>query len=87
VLWGGCRTPQGATFEPLISRRARGPFPSLRRILFRNIPFPDPYGKREREEKDMNLNNVAHLFDAVIMTEVKRRPLRLPEVSLALPGS
>jgi hypothetical protein len=26
-------------------------------------------------------------FDAVIMTEVKRRPLRLPEVSLALPGS
>jgi hypothetical protein len=33
VLWGGCRTPQGATFEPLISRRARGPLPSLRRIL------------------------------------------------------
>jgi hypothetical protein len=26
-------------------------------------------------------------FDAVIMTVVKRRPLRLPEVSLALPGS
>jgi hypothetical protein len=26
-------------------------------------------------------------FDAVIMTEVKRRPLRLLEVSLALPGS
>jgi hypothetical protein len=25
--------------------------------------------------------------DAVIMTEVKRRPLRLPEVSLALPKS
>jgi hypothetical protein len=23
-------------------------------------------------------------FDAVIMTEVKRRPLRLPEVSLAM---
>jgi hypothetical protein len=49
VLWGGCRTPEGATFEPLISRRARGPFPSLRRILFRNTPFPDPCGKRERE--------------------------------------
>jgi hypothetical protein len=28
-----------------------------------------------------------NFFDAVIMTEVKRRPLRLPEVSLALPGS
>jgi hypothetical protein len=26
-------------------------------------------------------------FDAVIMTEVKRRPLRLPEVSLAVPRS
>jgi hypothetical protein len=33
VLWGGCRTPQGATFKPLISRRARGPFPLLRRTL------------------------------------------------------
>jgi hypothetical protein len=31
---------------------------------FRNIPFPGPYGKRQREEKekDMDLNNVAHLF-------------------------
>jgi hypothetical protein len=36
---------------------------------------------------DTNLNNVAHLFDAVIMTEVKRRPLRLPEVLLVLPRS
>jgi hypothetical protein len=26
-------------------------------------------------------------FDAVIMVEVKRRPLRLPKVSLALPRS
>jgi hypothetical protein len=26
-------------------------------------------------------------FDAAIMTEVKRRPLLLPEVSLALPRS
>jgi hypothetical protein len=26
-------------------------------------------------------------FDAVIMTDVKRRTLRLPEVSLALPRS
>jgi hypothetical protein len=87
VLWGGCRTPEGETFEPLISRRARGPFPSLRRILFGISPFPIPMA-REREEKDMNLNNVAHLFfDVVIMTEVKRHPLRLPEVSLALPRS
>jgi hypothetical protein len=36
----------------------------------------------------MNLNGVAHLFsDAVIMAEVKRRPLRLPKVSLALSRS
>jgi hypothetical protein len=63
VLWGGCRTPEGATFEPLISRRARGPFPSLRRILFGISPLPVPVAReREREEKDMNLNNVAHLF-------------------------
>jgi hypothetical protein len=51
VLWGGCRTLEGATFEPLISRRAWGPFPSLRRILFRNIPFLGPCGKRERERE------------------------------------
>jgi hypothetical protein len=57
---GGCRTPEGATFKPLISRRARGPYPSLGRILFRNTPFPGPYGKRERV--DMNLNKAAHLF-------------------------
>jgi hypothetical protein len=35
----------------------------------------------------MNLNKAAHLFDAVIMTEVKRRSLRLLEMSLALPRS
>jgi hypothetical protein len=64
VLWGGRRTPEGETFEPLISRRAQGPFPSLGRVLFRNTPFPSPYGKREREgkKKDMNLTEVAHLF-------------------------
>jgi hypothetical protein len=33
------------------------------------------------------LNDVAHLFVAVIMAEVKRRPLRLPKVSPALPQS
>jgi hypothetical protein len=64
VLWGGCRTPEGATFEPLISRRDRGPFPSPRRILFAMSPFPVPVAReRERKkEKDINLNNVAHLF-------------------------
>jgi hypothetical protein len=63
VLWGGCRTPEGATFEPLISRRARGPFPSLRRILFKISSFPVPVAReREEKEKDMDLNNVAHLF-------------------------
>jgi hypothetical protein len=35
----------------------------------------------------MNLNGVAHLFDAVIMAEVKQRLLRLPRASLALPRS
>jgi hypothetical protein len=60
VLWGGCRTPEGATFEP---RRARGPFPSSRRILFEISPFPVPVAReREEKEKDINLNNVAHLF-------------------------
>jgi hypothetical protein len=64
VLWGGRRTPQGATFEPLISRRARGPLPSLRRILFEISLSRSLWQEREREEKekDMNLNNVAHLF-------------------------
>jgi hypothetical protein len=50
VLWGGCRTPEGATFEPQISRRAQGPFPSLRRILFEMSPFPVPVA-REGERK------------------------------------
>jgi hypothetical protein len=60
VLWGGCRTLEGATFEPLISRRARGPFPSLRRILFEISPFSVPVAReREEKEKDINLNNVA----------------------------
>jgi hypothetical protein len=60
VLWGGCRTLEGATFEPLISRRARDPFPSLRRILFEISPFSVPVAReREEKEKDINLNNVA----------------------------
>jgi hypothetical protein len=35
----------------------------------------------------MNLNGVAHLFDTIIMVEVKQRLLRLPKASLALPRS
>jgi hypothetical protein len=65
VLWGSCRTPKGATFEPLISRRAQGPFPSPRRILFGISSFPVLVARereREEKEKDMNLNNVVHLF-------------------------
>jgi hypothetical protein len=56
---------------------------------FRSIPFPGPCGKREKEEveKDMKSNVVAYLFDAVIMAEVKRRPLCLPKVPPALPQS
>jgi hypothetical protein len=56
---------------------------------FRSIPFPSPCGKREKEEveKDTKSNVVAYLFDAVIMAEVKRRPLCLPKVSPALPQS
>ena len=50
VFWGGCRTPQGASFEPLISRRARGPLPLRRRIPFELSPFPVPVA-RERNGK------------------------------------
>jgi hypothetical protein len=63
VLWGGYRTLEGATFKPLINRRAQGPFPSSRRILFATSPFPVPMAReRVEKEKDMNLNNVAHLL-------------------------
>jgi hypothetical protein len=59
VLWGGCRTPQDATFEPLMSRRARGPFPSLRRILSKYPLSWSLWQERERErekgKQDINL--------------------------------
>jgi hypothetical protein len=40
------------------------PFSFAGKDPFRNILFPGPCGKREREEKekDMNLNKAAHLF-------------------------
>jgi hypothetical protein len=55
---------EGPAFGPLISRRARGPVSFAEKDLFRNIPFPGPCSKREKEEeeKDMSLNGVAHLF-------------------------
>jgi hypothetical protein len=67
-----------------------GPASFVEKDPFRSIPFPGPCSKREKgeEEKGTRLNDVAHLFcDAVIMAEVKRRPLRLPKVSPALPRS
>jgi hypothetical protein len=63
VLWGGYETPEGATFEPLISRRAQGLFPLSRRIFFTISPFSVPVAReREEKENDINLNNVAHLL-------------------------
>jgi hypothetical protein len=55
---------EGPAFEPLISREARSLFPSRRRILFGVSPFPGPCRKREKEEKekDMESNDVAYLF-------------------------
>jgi hypothetical protein len=55
---------EGPAFEPLINRRARGPVSFAEKDPFRNIPFPGPCSKREKEEeeKDMNLISVAHLF-------------------------
>jgi hypothetical protein len=55
---------EGPAFEPLISRESRGLFLSRRRILFGVSPFPGPYCKREKEEKekDTKSNDVAYLF-------------------------
>jgi hypothetical protein len=51
VLWGGRQTPRGATFEPLISRRARGPFPSLRRIPSKCPVSRSLWRERRRKER------------------------------------
>jgi hypothetical protein len=66
-----------------------GPVSFAKKDPFRGIPFPDPCCKREKEEeeKDTKSNDVAHLFDAVIMAEVKRRLLRLPKAPPVLPQS
>jgi hypothetical protein len=81
---------EGPAFEPLISREARSLFPSRRRVLFGVSPFPDPYCKREKEEKekDTKSNDVAYLFfDVVIMVKAKRRLLLPPEAPPVLPRS
>jgi hypothetical protein len=80
---------EGLAFELLISRGARGPFPSRRRIPFGVSPFPGPCCKREKEEKekDTKSNDVAYFFDAVIMAKVKRHPLLLPTMPPVLPQS
>jgi hypothetical protein len=76
VLWGGRRTPQGATFEPLISRRARGPFPLLRRTLSKYLLSQSLWRERGGERKKGNeLKQRGAPFEAVIMTEAKRRSL------------
>jgi hypothetical protein len=64
-------------------------FPSRRRILFGVSPFPGPCCKREKEEKekDTKSNDVAYLFDAVIMAKAKRRLLLLPEAPPVPPRS
>jgi hypothetical protein len=80
---------EGPAFEPLISRGARGPFPSRRRIPLRVSPFPVPMA-RERKRKWKRIRNRMTwrtFFDAVIMAEVKRRLLRLPKVPPVLPQS
>ena len=46
---------EGPAFEPLISKRARGPVSFVGKDPFRNIALPSPCGKRERKRKrDMN---------------------------------
>jgi hypothetical protein len=76
VLWGCRRTPLGATFEPLISRRARGPFPSLRRTPSKCPVSRSLRRERKRKRKERRyFKTVWHtFFEAVIMMEAKRRP-------------
>jgi hypothetical protein len=76
VLWGGCRTPQGTTFEPLISRRARGPFPLLRRTPSKCLLSRSLRRERERVKEERRYFETVWrtFFEAVIMTEAKWRP-------------
>jgi hypothetical protein len=57
---------------------------------FRGIPFPGPYWQERERGRGKGYEfkwRGAPFFDAVIMAEAKRRLLRLPKVSLALPRS
>jgi hypothetical protein len=55
---------EGPAFEPLISRGARGPFPSRRRIPFGVSPFLVLVvrERKRKKGKDTKSNDVAHLF-------------------------
>jgi hypothetical protein len=67
-----------------------GPVSFAEKDPFRGIPFPGPCCKREKEEKGKGYEierRGTPFFDAVIMAEVKRRLLRLPNVPLVLPQS
>jgi hypothetical protein len=80
---------EGPAFEPLISRGARGPFPSWRRIPFGVSPFSVPV-VRERKRKRKRIRNRMTwrtFFDAVVMAKAKRRPLLLPKVPHVPPRS
>jgi hypothetical protein len=80
---------EGPAFEPLISRGARGPLPSRRRIPYGVSPFPvSVVRERKRKRKRVRNRMTWHtFFDAVIMVEAKRRLLRLPKVPPVLPQS
>jgi hypothetical protein len=80
---------RGASLRTSDQYGGSGPVSFAEKDPFRGIPFPGPCCKREKEEeeKDMKSNHVAHLFDAVIVAEVKRRPLLLPKVPPVPPRS
>jgi hypothetical protein len=78
---------EGPAFEPLISREARGLFPSQRRILFGVSPFPVPIVRERKRKRIRNRMTWRTFFDAVIMAKAKRRSLLLPEVPPVPPRS
>jgi hypothetical protein len=71
---------EGPAFEPLIVEK--DPFSGY-------PPFPVPVVRERKRKKERirNLDDVAHLFDAVIMAKVKRHSLLLPKVPPVPPWS